>query len=330
MSNALRWLPQIESGAPIREAFSDVPIATNDPRDIAAVGAVCLLADEPETRAYRITGPKAQRAAERVAILSEVLGRELPFEPLSNEEAREQMSASMPDAYVDAFFDFFVEGSIDETTSCRPSRRSRDDHPGPSASGLRSTPASSASRWGGGTSVNEPSFAGLDRRPHHALDDGALPLQGSRASTISELVARRALRRGAFELADRMGFLGQASGFRRGVRHLALVNAHRDLLGLFTHVRVVQSSIEDIFMAVRSIGSVASIGSWRGARLGTSCSAATTMSMACWRIWAWASPRGGSSISRSPRWSPSSTPSSGGTTARLPSARWAPRWACRS
>jgi hypothetical protein len=26
------------------------------------------------------------------------------------------MSASMPDAYVDAFFDFFVEGSLDETT----------------------------------------------------------------------------------------------------------------------------------------------------------------------------------------------------------------------
>ena len=147
MSNALRWLPQIESGAPIREAFSDVPIATNDPRDIAAVGAVCLLADEPETRAYRITGPKALRAAERVAILSEVLGRELPFEPLSNEEAREQMSASMPDAYVDAFFDFFVEDRSTRRRSCRPSRRSRDDHPGPSASGLQGTPASSARRW---------------------------------------------------------------------------------------------------------------------------------------------------------------------------------------
>jgi uncharacterized protein YbjT (DUF2867 family) len=116
MSNALRWLPQIESGAPIREAFSDVPIATNDPRDIAAVAAVGLLADEPESCAHRITGPEALRAAERVAILSEVLGRELTFEPLSNEEARRQMSASMPDAYVDAFFDFFVEGSLDETT----------------------------------------------------------------------------------------------------------------------------------------------------------------------------------------------------------------------
>jgi uncharacterized protein YbjT (DUF2867 family) len=134
MSNALRWLPQIKSGAPIREAFSDVAIAINHPRDIAAVGAVGLLADEPQTRAYRITGPEPLRAADRVAILSEVLGRELAFEPLLNEEARQQMSASMPVAYVDAFFEFFVEGSVDETTvlptveevTGRPPRTFRD------------------------------------------------------------------------------------------------------------------------------------------------------------------------------------------------------------
>jgi uncharacterized protein YbjT (DUF2867 family) len=116
MSNALRWRPQISSGKPIREAFADVPLATNDPGDIAAVAAAGLLAAEPETRAYRITGPEALRAAERVAILGDALGRELVFQPLSNEEARTEMSASMPAAYVDAFFDFFVAGSLDETT----------------------------------------------------------------------------------------------------------------------------------------------------------------------------------------------------------------------
>jgi uncharacterized protein YbjT (DUF2867 family) len=116
MSNALRWLPQIRSGAAIREPFADVAIATNDPRDIAAVATAALLADAPESRAYRITGPEALRAAERVAILSEVLGRRLPFEPLANDDARGEMSANMPPEYVDAFFDFFVEGSIDETT----------------------------------------------------------------------------------------------------------------------------------------------------------------------------------------------------------------------
>jgi uncharacterized protein YbjT (DUF2867 family) len=115
-SNALRWLPQIQAGAPIREAFADVAIATNDPHDVAAVAAVGLTADEPETRAYRITGPEALTAAERVAILADVLGRELVLKPLTNEEAREEMSARMPAEYVDAFFDLFVTGSTDETT----------------------------------------------------------------------------------------------------------------------------------------------------------------------------------------------------------------------
>ena len=116
MSNALRWLPQIRSGAAIREPFADVAIATNDPRDIAAVATVALLEDAPKSRAYRISGPEALRAHERVAILSEALGRQLPFESLSNDAARRNLSANMPPEYVDAFFEFLVEGSIDETT----------------------------------------------------------------------------------------------------------------------------------------------------------------------------------------------------------------------
>jgi uncharacterized protein YbjT (DUF2867 family) len=116
MSNTLRWLGQIRADSTIREAFADVAIATNDPRDIAAVAAVGLLADAPVTQAYRITGPEALRPAERAAILGDVLGRELRFEPISNEDARREMSASMPPEYVDAFFDFFVEGAVDETT----------------------------------------------------------------------------------------------------------------------------------------------------------------------------------------------------------------------
>jgi uncharacterized protein YbjT (DUF2867 family) len=116
MSNALRWLPQINAGDPIREAFADVALATNDPYDIAEVAAVSLTADEPETRACRITGPEALTTADRVAILADVLGRDLVLEPLTNEEAREEMSASMPPEYVEAFFDLFVAGSTDETT----------------------------------------------------------------------------------------------------------------------------------------------------------------------------------------------------------------------
>ena len=48
-------------------------------------------------------------------ILGEALGRELRFEAQPDDEARAQMSAQMPVEYVDAFFDFYVDGSLDES-----------------------------------------------------------------------------------------------------------------------------------------------------------------------------------------------------------------------
>jgi uncharacterized protein YbjT (DUF2867 family) len=116
MSNALRWLPQLAGGDVVREAFPNVPIATIDPADIAAVSLTAFNSDRHRGRSYRLSGPESLLPAERLAILASVLGRELRFEGLSNEEARAQMSANMPQQYVDAFFSFFVDGTVDETT----------------------------------------------------------------------------------------------------------------------------------------------------------------------------------------------------------------------
>jgi uncharacterized protein YbjT (DUF2867 family) len=116
MSNALQWRDQLHEGDVIRDAFGDVPIATNDPADVAAVAAVALTTTDHEGEALRVTGPEALTLDDRVAILGDVLGRELRFDGFSNEEAHEDMSASMPEPYVDAFFEFFVDGIVDETT----------------------------------------------------------------------------------------------------------------------------------------------------------------------------------------------------------------------
>jgi len=43
------------------------------------------------------------------------LGRDLRFDGQSDAEARAEMSATMPGAYVDAFFSFFVDGKLDES-----------------------------------------------------------------------------------------------------------------------------------------------------------------------------------------------------------------------
>jgi hypothetical protein len=103
---------------------------------------------------------------------------------------------------------------------------------------------------GGESGVDEPSPSGLDRGALVTLlTTEHFTLQGSRASTISESSSRAALYVGALSSSlIALGFLGQASEFETAFDIFALVVLPTVyLLGLFTHVRVVQSSIEDIF-----------------------------------------------------------------------------------
>ena len=86
-----------------------------DPYDIAAVAAAALTSDGHEGRVYTVSGPEPLHLAHRVRILGEVLGRGLRFEGQPDDEARAEMSASMPAEYVDAFFDFYVTGTLDES-----------------------------------------------------------------------------------------------------------------------------------------------------------------------------------------------------------------------
>ncbi|WP_279582513.1 NmrA family NAD(P)-binding protein [Fodinicola feengrottensis] len=115
MTNTLDWLPQLRESDVVRAAFPDVAAAVLDPADIGAVAATALLNTGHENRTYRLTGPEALTPADRVRILAGILGRDLRFEGLSNEAARAQMTAAMPVEYVDAFFSFYVDGTLDES-----------------------------------------------------------------------------------------------------------------------------------------------------------------------------------------------------------------------
>jgi uncharacterized protein YbjT (DUF2867 family) len=116
MSNAYRWLPQLKEGDVIRGPFGDVAISMIDPDDLGAVAARALTTNEHEGQTYRLSGPEALRPGEQVAILAKYAGRDLRFEAQDNDEARAEMEGQMPKEYVDAFFDFFVDGAVDETT----------------------------------------------------------------------------------------------------------------------------------------------------------------------------------------------------------------------
>jgi uncharacterized protein YbjT (DUF2867 family) len=115
MSGAFDWVPQLRAGDLVRGPFGQVRAAVTDPADIAAVAAVALTTPGHEGQVYEVSGPQPLTAGDRVTILGQALGRCLRFEALSDEEARTEMSAAMPAKYVDAFFDFYVSGSLDES-----------------------------------------------------------------------------------------------------------------------------------------------------------------------------------------------------------------------
>lgn len=115
MSNALRWAGQIRAGDTVREPFADVRVAVIDPADIAAVAAAALTTGEHPGRTYTLSGPEPLLPADRLRILARVLGRDLRLEPLSDEDAHEQMSKETPDEYVRAFFSFYADGTLDES-----------------------------------------------------------------------------------------------------------------------------------------------------------------------------------------------------------------------
>jgi uncharacterized protein YbjT (DUF2867 family) len=115
MSNALRWKPQLDRGDVLRVPFADVRTACVDPRDIAAVAAAALTVDGHAGQIYVPTGPQSLLPSDQVAVLADVLGRPLTAEAQPNDEARAEMLRTTPPEYVDAFFDFYVGGALDES-----------------------------------------------------------------------------------------------------------------------------------------------------------------------------------------------------------------------
>jgi uncharacterized protein YbjT (DUF2867 family) len=115
MANVFRWLPQLRAGDVVRLPFADAPVAALAPEDLGAVAATALTRDGHDGRSYRLSGPESLRPADQVAVVAEVLGRQVRFEAQSDEDARTEMNATMPPEYVDAFFRFFADGTLDES-----------------------------------------------------------------------------------------------------------------------------------------------------------------------------------------------------------------------
>ena len=113
MSNTYQWLPQLRAGDVVRVGFADVPEALIDPVDIAAVAVSAFESSEHRGRSYHLTGPESLLPAERLRVLGDALGRPLQLVALSNDEAREELSKSLPPEFVDGFISIFADGNHD-------------------------------------------------------------------------------------------------------------------------------------------------------------------------------------------------------------------------
>jgi uncharacterized protein YbjT (DUF2867 family) len=91
-ANALSWwAPQVRIGDVVRWPYLAVPTAPIDERDIAAVAVRVLCEDGHVGAEYVLTGPQSLSQFEQVSTIGRVIGRPLPIEEISPEEARREL-----------------------------------------------------------------------------------------------------------------------------------------------------------------------------------------------------------------------------------------------
>ncbi|WP_416963142.1 NAD(P)H-binding protein [Streptomyces sp. Agncl-13] len=108
MSNALNWAGMIAADQVVYAPFAVGRAAVVDPADIAAVAAACLTQDGHHHRVYELTGPQPLSPSDQVAILSQVLGRDLRYAEADPAGTLAQMvSYGMPKEYAHAVIELF-------------------------------------------------------------------------------------------------------------------------------------------------------------------------------------------------------------------------------
>ena len=114
-ANALRWLPQLREGDLVQAPWPQVAVASIDPADIAAVAAIALTEPGYEQTELALSGPEPLTPGQQIAILADVLGRPLRYEPLSDEAARARMATDTPAPFIEAFFRFYTNGEFNDS-----------------------------------------------------------------------------------------------------------------------------------------------------------------------------------------------------------------------
>jgi uncharacterized protein YbjT (DUF2867 family) len=93
MSNLLAWADSIKKEGLVRSSTGDGKRAFIHSDDIAAVATEALTTSNYLGQSLPITGPEALSFAEVTATIATAIGKQLTFQPISDEEARQRYSA---------------------------------------------------------------------------------------------------------------------------------------------------------------------------------------------------------------------------------------------
>jgi uncharacterized protein YbjT (DUF2867 family) len=104
-SNALQWAHSVRTDRVVTAPFGDVALPAVDPFDIAGAAAVALREPGHAGKVYTLTGPAVISPRQQAATIGQVLGESVRFVEQTRAEARNQMSAFMPEPVVEATLD---------------------------------------------------------------------------------------------------------------------------------------------------------------------------------------------------------------------------------
>jgi uncharacterized protein YbjT (DUF2867 family) len=131
MPNALQWTAQLSSGDEVAIPFADRRAPSIDPADLAEIAAQDLTTDEHTGMPYELSGPDSPTPTQELALLGQLLDRDLRVRPPPPEAARAGMERhGFPPDVVDAIMRRTLDDDRARTCSrrrrrCRAGRRGR-------------------------------------------------------------------------------------------------------------------------------------------------------------------------------------------------------------
>ncbi|MFF4802793.1 NAD(P)H-binding protein [Streptomyces sp. NPDC001351] len=109
MANAFGFAGQIKGSGTVHFPHGAAARTSVHEGDLAAVGVHALTEDGHAGKKYLVTGPEALTQEEQVHIIGEVIGRQLGWQDVQAQAAREEMVKSgWPPAYADGALDYFA------------------------------------------------------------------------------------------------------------------------------------------------------------------------------------------------------------------------------